>query len=67
MDESEEKAAIPEWMIDDDNWGDMPAPGKGWHGLGWFTVRDPENQTEAQLDRLDFSAAVVLQKETGYN
>jgi len=58
---------LQEWMLDASNWHRVSGLGEGWEVLGWFAFRNPNGHTTEQLDNLDFTSAVLLQKNTGWN
>jgi hypothetical protein len=40
---------------------------KGWLQFGWFTTRNPEQWTKDQTDYFDYTFAIMIQHQHGWN
>ena len=60
------------WMINARMWASgikvnkWPVP-KAWLQLGWFAERKPDQWPEAATMYYDFTFAIMMQKDTGWN
>jgi hypothetical protein len=60
------------WMLNDKMWASgtkankWPAP-KAWQQFGWFTSRKGGDWSEAATRYFDFTFAIMMQKDTGWN
>ena len=61
------------WMFKAEQWSRIPKPYPAWNVLGWYVVSEqakPEEErrgTAEQIRFFDYTFAIMLQKETGWN
>jgi hypothetical protein len=59
-----------EWMLNDKEWDAVPRPYEGWNELSYHVISngpDAKKVSKEQLEFFDFSWAMMMQQETGWN
>ena len=57
------------WMFDASQWHHTPCPYKAWHGLAYHVIAfsDTRKASEPQIRFFDYTFAMMLQRNTGWN